>query len=109
MLLHLFLLTLLSCEPINLTILGTNDIHGKLTPIDVYKPNGTLVNIGGLSLLSSYFKIVKKEYPNLLWLDAGDQYTGTLESSLFNGQTITSAFNIIGKFIRKKWGVKGDI
>jgi 2',3'-cyclic-nucleotide 2'-phosphodiesterase (5'-nucleotidase family) len=55
-----------------------------------------LVNIGGLSLLSSYFKIVRKNYPNLLWLDAGDQYTGTLESSLFKGETITRAFNIMG-------------
>ena len=52
--------------------------------------------MGGLSLLSSYVKIIRNTTENLIWLDSGDQFTGTLESYIFNGQTITKAFNYMG-------------
>jgi 2',3'-cyclic-nucleotide 2'-phosphodiesterase (5'-nucleotidase family) len=41
--------------------------------------------MGGLSLLSSYVKIMRNTTENLIWLDSGDQFTGTLESYIFNG------------------------
>jgi 2',3'-cyclic-nucleotide 2'-phosphodiesterase (5'-nucleotidase family) len=32
----------------------------------------------------------------MLWLDAGDQWTGTLESKLFNGKPLTVFYNDLG-------------
>ena len=36
----LFLALTSTCQNINITILGTNDVHGRLTPIDVVKDDG---------------------------------------------------------------------
>jgi 2',3'-cyclic-nucleotide 2'-phosphodiesterase (5'-nucleotidase family) len=46
-------------ELIKISILGTNDLHGRLTPIRVVKPNNLTINLGGLSLFSSYLNILK--------------------------------------------------
>ena len=75
--------------------MGTNDIHGRLLPVTSEKPDRTIY-IGGLSLFSSYLKTLRKTEPNLLWLDAGDLYTGTLESQYFEGETISTALNYLG-------------
>ena len=68
----LFLVLSIACENIKLTILGTNDVHGRLIPTEVVKEDGSILNIGGLSLLKTYVNILRKNYKNMLWLDAGD-------------------------------------
>ena len=74
-------ITIARLELVPITILGTNDVHGRITPMTAKKENNITINIGGLGLLSSYIKILHEDKKkNLLWLDAGDQFTGTLES-----------------------------
>jgi 5'-nucleotidase len=93
MLVYLLLATLTyTLTPI--TILATNDIHGKLFSDTKKFPNHSL-KIGGLSLFASYLKVLRKTEENLLWLDAGDQYTGTLESQFFKGKPMSEAFNYL--------------
>ena len=57
--------------------MGTNDMHGRIFPDKNDKLN---LKIGGLSLFSSYLKVLRKTEDRLLWLDGGDLFTGTLES-----------------------------
>jgi 2',3'-cyclic-nucleotide 2'-phosphodiesterase (5'-nucleotidase family) len=52
-----FILPIIHCELKKITILGTNDIHGRLTPILSKKSDDLTINLGGLSLLSSYIKV----------------------------------------------------
>jgi 5'-nucleotidase len=63
-----------------LTILGTNDLHGRLFAYNITTSKNELIKQGGLSLFSSYLSILRDTEPNLIWLDGGDLYTGTLES-----------------------------
>ncbi len=56
----------------NITILGTNDVHGHLIPIDVVKSQDLTIHIGGLSLFSSYLNVLRNTEENILWLDGGD-------------------------------------
>lgn len=95
----LLLTTLIQARIREITILGTNDAHGKLMSDIKTLPNGESFKYGGLSLLSSYINILRKQKEAFLWLDAGDQYTGTLESQFFNGSSISEAFNYLGEIL----------
>lgn len=79
----------------HIAIVGTNDIHGRVVPtLESYGENPTKVKASGLTLLSSYLDALYKEWGNkLLWLDAGDQFQGSLESNLFKGKPIVDFFN----------------
>ena len=75
---YFFLFYLLFLSKIKkVTILGTNDMHGRIFPD---KNDKLDLKIGGLSLFSSYLKVLRKTEDRLLWLDGGDLFTGTLES-----------------------------
>jgi 5'-nucleotidase len=75
-------------EPIHLTLLGTNDVHGWVNGKD---------GQGGVAILSTYVKKVRAENPGgVLLLDAGDLFQGTLVSNLSEGQVVIDAFNAIG-------------
>lgn len=79
-------------------IIGINDIHGRLIPKEIKSlPNGLkILRNSGLTLFSSYVSVLNKEYDgNIIVLDAGDQYQGTLESNLFFGAPVISFFNYI--------------
>jgi 2',3'-cyclic-nucleotide 2'-phosphodiesterase (5'-nucleotidase family) len=54
MIFYLLLIHLFSCEKISITILGTNDIHGRVFAIKKNK-----IKIGGLSLFSSFLNILR--------------------------------------------------
>lgn len=83
-------------------ILGTNDIHGNLLPQTrkSREPSAEMAvtyTSGGLSVLASFINILRKEFgPRLLWLDAGDQFQGTMESNLNQGEAVVSFFNFQG-------------
>ena len=84
-------LLLLSCFPqsvtvqserVQITILGTTDLHGNLNPIDYYtnKPDNR-----GLAKIATLIKAIRKEQPNVLLIDSGDTIQGSpLES--FHGR-----------------------
>src|SRR5215467_6502960 len=69
-------------ERVQITILGTADLHGNLNPIDYYtnKPENR-----GLAKIATIIKRVRKEQANVVLIDSGDTIQGSpLES--FHGR-----------------------
>ena len=91
-----------STDPNQLTIafVGLNDFHGSLLPRErklVTKAGEVVIQSGGASALASMISILRDEMKgNLLIIDAGDQWQGTLESNLVRGATVVNFFNRIG-------------
>lgn len=76
-----------------LTILGTNDIHGQAYGRDISLKN-TSYSVGGYKLLSGAINILREEYKDsFLWFDAGDQFTGTVESIYTTGGLMVDFYN----------------
>jgi 2',3'-cyclic-nucleotide 2'-phosphodiesterase/3'-nucleotidase len=59
---------------IQITVLGTTDLHGNIYPVDYYtnKPDNR-----GLAKVATLIKRARKENPNLLLIDSGDTIQGT--------------------------------
>ncbi len=74
-------------SPLVLTIVGTNDVHGQLLPRD---------GGGGLVTLSGYVNVLRATQDDVLLIDAGDMWQGTLESNLNEGAAVTEAYNAMG-------------
>jgi 2',3'-cyclic-nucleotide 2'-phosphodiesterase / 3'-nucleotidase len=69
-------------DRVQITILGTTDLHGNINPIDYYtnKPDNR-----GLAKVATLIKRVRSEHPNVLLVDSGDTIQGSpLES--FHGR-----------------------
>ncbi|MEJ8546931.1 bifunctional metallophosphatase/5'-nucleotidase [Brevibacillus borstelensis] len=66
---------------INITLLGTSDIHGRFMPWD-YEIDGPNNN-GSLTQLFTMVKQIREENPNTILLDAGDCIQGN-SAELFN-------------------------
>ena len=65
-------------QRVQITILGTTDLHGNINPIDYYtnKPDNR-----GLAKVATLIKRVRKEQPNVVLVDSGDTIQGSpLES-----------------------------
>lgn len=65
-------------ERVQITILGTTDLHGNINPIDYYtnKPDNR-----GLAKVATLIKRIRGEQPNVLLIDSGDTIQGSpLES-----------------------------
>lgn len=79
-----------------IAILGTNDIHGQAFEKDEIQSGSEGVLIGGFKLLSGVIDKIRSEFgDNFLWLDAGDQFTGTVEKELTKGKLIVDFYNIM--------------
>jgi 5'-nucleotidase len=84
-----------SCQPrdgtVTLSVVGTNDVHGALLPVDGNR---------GLALFAGYVKNLRETRTEdggaVLLIDAGDMWQGTLESNLSEGASVVAAFNEIG-------------
>jgi len=87
-------------DHITVAVVGINDFHGSILPRDRKwsTSNGDVViKSGGAPALSSMISILKKEmHGNVLIVDAGDEWQGTLESNLVKGRTVVNYFNRIG-------------
>lgn len=59
---------------VQITILGTTDLHGNIYPVDYYlnKPDNR-----GLAKVATLIKRARKENPNTLLVDSGDTIQGT--------------------------------
>jgi 2',3'-cyclic-nucleotide 2'-phosphodiesterase (5'-nucleotidase family) len=68
-------------ERVQITILGTTDLHGNIDPIDYYtnKPDNR-----GLAKIATLIKRIRKEQPNVLLVDSGDTIQGTPLESFHN-------------------------
>ena len=82
-----------------LVILGTNDIHGALAPLKFKskeKQGITSVEYtaGGAAMLASAVRVLREEYGSrFLWLDAGDEFQGSILSNIEHGAPMVSWFN----------------
>jgi 2',3'-cyclic-nucleotide 2'-phosphodiesterase (5'-nucleotidase family) len=78
-----------------LAILGTNDIHGQAYQRD-FKAGDDNFKVGGYKLLSGVIRKIREEFKNqFLWLDAGDQFTGTVENIKTTGQIMVDFYNAL--------------
>jgi len=69
-------------ERVQITVLGTTDLHGNINPIDYYtnKPDNR-----GIAKVATLIKRIRKEQPNVVLIDSGDTIQGSpLES--FHGR-----------------------
>src|SRR5690349_8844866 len=68
-------------DRVQITILGTTDLHGNIDPIDYYtnKPDNR-----GLAKIATLIKRARKENPNSLLIDSGDTIQGTPLESFHN-------------------------
>lgn len=77
-----------SDQPITLSVIGTNDVHGSLLSVDGNR---------GLTLFSGYVDNLRatREADGgvVLLIDAGDMWQGTLESNQSEGATVVAAYN----------------
>ena len=77
-------------EAVPLRILHTNDAHGAYLPQNYKTEQGTK-QIGGFVALEQYLSIERKQAPRSIYLDAGDQQTGSIFASLNYGGAIGGA------------------
>jgi len=77
-------------DPLIITIIGTNDVHGELLP---------QTSSGGLTTFSGYIDALRStrmaDNGGLLLIDAGDMWQGTLESNSSEGAAVMEAFNAL--------------
>lgn len=78
-----------------ITILHTNDTHGTYIPRAVKS-----TQVGGYEVLDYYLKQERSKAPRSLYVDAGDQQTGSVFASLsYNGAVggaVVKTFNMLG-------------
>ncbi len=89
-------------EWLDLTILHTNDFHAR---VDEYNRNGARCTdadaaaglcIAGTPRLATAVDAIRDSEPNVLLLDAGDQFQGTLFYTLFKGDVLNETMNYLG-------------
>lgn len=82
-----------SAESFTLTILHTNDVHGRIFSYD-HRELGE--NAGGYARRATLIEQIKAENPHTLVLDAGDLFSGTPVSSVYKGQADMIAAMLVG-------------
>jgi 2',3'-cyclic-nucleotide 2'-phosphodiesterase (5'-nucleotidase family) len=74
-----------------LSVIGTNDVHGGIVPVAAR---------GGLALLGGYIDNLRSarsaDGGEVLLLDGGDMFQGTLESNLTEGAAVVDAYRALG-------------
>jgi 5'-nucleotidase len=87
---------------LNLTILHTNDVHGRLAPTPPFgsecSPEHIADNkcLGGAARLASAIAAIRAADGNVVLLDAGDQFQGTLFYTYYKGQAAAQVMNRLG-------------
>nr|XP_054348864.1 5'-nucleotidase isoform X2 [Pongo pygmaeus] len=80
-----------------LTILHTNDVHSRLeqTSEDSSKCVNASRCIGGVARLFTKVQQIRRAEPNVLLLDAGDQYQGTIWFTVYKGAEVAHFMNAL--------------
>lgn len=76
-----------------ITIVHTTDLHGRVLPTRDY--DGT-DQLGGLLRCATLIEKLRAAHPNLLLVDCGDLYQGSMESFLSNGLIMNRALDWLG-------------
>lgn len=83
----------IAAEPVKLTILHTNDVHGRIAS---YTVSGVEGEIGGYAKLYTILTQIRKEAPNVILLDGGDTLHGTNLVNLQKGLNVVGLMNGLG-------------
>lgn len=85
-------------EPVHVVLVGTTDVHGWFNGrMEVPAGGGEGVHHGGVALLASYVDALRAANDgNVVLVDSGDMFQGTLESNLFEGEPVVLAYNALG-------------
>jgi 5'-nucleotidase len=84
-------------EPIRLTVVGINDLHGWIAPHRTSLKGGIEVQEGGADILASYLARLRADNPEgVVFLDGGDLFQGTLASNLTEGSIVVDVYNHLG-------------
>ncbi|VXD04867.1 Bifunctional metallophosphatase/5'-nucleotidase [Enterobacterales bacterium 8AC] len=75
----------LAAEPVNITILGTSDLHGTFVPWDYSTDTENLA--GSLSQIATQVYQVRAQQPNVILVDAGDTIQGNFVETFKNDKT----------------------
>jgi 5'-nucleotidase len=83
-----------SCQPqdgtVTLSVIGTNDVHGALLPVDGNR---------GLAVFAGYVENLRETRNQddgvVLLIDAGDMWQGTIESNFSEGASMVAAYNAL--------------
>src|SRR4051794_13550512 len=78
-----------------LSIAAWNDLHGQLGPDEVQIDN-TRVPAGGVIALADQIAALRALGDPMVLLDAGDLFTGPLDSTLAEGAPVIDAYNVMG-------------
>ncbi len=78
-----------------LSIASWNDLHGQLQPDEV-QLDVNRVPAGGIMALADQLAAVRATADVVVTLDAGDLFTGPLESTLAEGAPVIDAYNAMG-------------
>ncbi|XP_071469328.1 5'-nucleotidase isoform X2 [Marmota flaviventris] len=80
-----------------LTILHTNDVHSRLeqTSKDSGKCRNASLCVGGVARLFTKVQQIRQTEPNVLLLDAGDQYQGTIWFTVYKGSEVAHFMNAL--------------
>ena len=77
-------------DTVVISVIGTNDVHGELVAQH---------DRGGITTFSGYVAAIREARANdgdVLLVDAGDMWQGTLESNLSEGSAVVDAYNVLG-------------
>ncbi len=75
----------MAAEPVNITILGTSDLHGTFVPWDYSTDTENLA--GSLSQIATQAHKVRAQQPNVILVDAGDTIQGNFVETFKNDKT----------------------
>ena len=81
----------LAQKPLTLTILHSNDIHAHLEPSPIRGKT-----YGGLARISTIIKQVRAKEKNVILLNAGDAFQGTLYFNIYDGLAESMMLNKLG-------------
>ena len=77
-------------EPFTLTVFHTNDVHANAAPATGSEPNM------GYAMMAGYVAQQKGQSENVLVLDAGDTFHGTVFATTVEGTSIAEIMNSVG-------------
>jgi 5'-nucleotidase len=85
-----------------LMVIGINDTHGALlsTPPPKWVSGITKSDIGGADWFAGWMNAIRADYKEkggeVVILDGGDEFQGTLISNEFRGKSVTDVYNAVG-------------
>ncbi|HET9992401.1 MAG TPA: 5'-nucleotidase C-terminal domain-containing protein [Kofleriaceae bacterium] len=82
-------------DPTCLSIGAWNDLHGQISPDEPLVDTG-VIPAGGVIALADAISDLRATKDTVVLLDAGDLFTGPLESTLAEGAPIIEAYRVIG-------------